>query len=112
MKELKPSTRQRFVTIACDFPPRDMEIAIVCREADIERPVAVGLVKLAESVRRLRDRGLVEVASTRLLVHAGRLIAAGVEPHAACAAAIAGPLSDDAELHATMMELVALLLAS
>jgi nitric oxide reductase NorQ protein len=112
MKELKPSTRQRFVTIAFDFPPRDLEIAIVCQEADIERPVAVGLVKLAESVRRLHDHGLVEVASTRLLVHAGRLIAAGVEPRAACAAAIAGPLSDDAELYATVMELVALLLAS
>jgi nitric oxide reductase NorQ protein len=65
---------------------------------------------LAERVRRLRDRGLVEVASTRLLVHTGRLIAAGVEPLDACAAAIAGPLSDDPELHAAMMELVTMAL--
>jgi nitric oxide reductase NorQ protein len=111
MKELKPSTRQRFVTIAFDFPPRDIEVAIVCRESGVERPAATGLVKLAERVRRLRDRGLVEVASTRLLVHAGCLIAAGVEPRDACEASIAGPLSDDPELHAAVMDLVALALS-
>jgi nitric oxide reductase NorQ protein len=111
MKELKPSTRQRFVTIAFDFPPRDIEVAIVCQESGVERPVAVSLVKLAERVRRLRDRGLVEVASTRLLVHAGCLIAAGVEPRDACEAAIAGPLSDDPELHTAVMDLVALALS-
>jgi nitric oxide reductase NorQ protein len=111
MKELKPSTRQRFVTITFDFPPRDLEITIVCQEAGIERPMAVSLVRLAERVRRLRDRGLVEVASTRLLVHAGCLLAAGMELRDACEAAIAGPLSDDAELHAAIMELVAMVLS-
>jgi nitric oxide reductase NorQ protein len=110
MKELKPSTRQRFVTITFDFPPRDLEIAIVCQEAGIERPMAVGLVRLAERVRRLRDRGLVEVASTRLLVHAGCLLAAGMELREACEAAIAGPLSDDPELHTAIMDLVAMAL--
>ncbi len=73
--------------------------------------MAVSLVKLAERIRRLRDRGLVEVAGTRLLVHAGCLIAAGVEPRDACEAAIAGPLSDDPELHAAVMDLVAMALA-
>jgi nitric oxide reductase NorQ protein len=111
MKELKPSTRQRFVTIAFDFPPRDIEVAIVCQESGVERPVAIGLVKLAERLRCLRDRGLVEVASTRLLVHTGRLIAAGVESRDACEAAIAGPLSDDPELHTAVMDLVAMALS-
>jgi nitric oxide reductase NorQ protein len=111
MKELKPSTRQRFVTIAFDFPPRDLEVAIICREAGIESPRAVSLVRLAERVRRLRDRGLVEVASTRLLVHAGCLLAAGMELREACEAAIAGPLSDDPELQAAIMELVAMALS-
>jgi len=109
MKELKPSTRQRFVTIAFDFPPRDLEVAIVCQEAAIDRPLAMQLVRLAERVRRLRDRGLVEVASTRLLVHAGCLLAAGMEMREACEAAIAGPLSDDPELLASIMELVSML---
>ena len=111
MKELKPSTRQRFVTIAFDFPPRAVEIAVICHEAGVQRPVAASLVKLGERVRRLRDRGLVEVASTRLLVHAGRLMASGVEPRDACEAAIAGPLADDPELHAAVMDLVAMTLA-
>jgi nitric oxide reductase NorQ protein len=110
MKELKPSTRQRFVVITFDFPPRDVEIAIICQEAGIERPLAVSLVKLAERVRRLRDRGLVEVASTRLLVHAGCLVAAGMGLRDACEAAIAGPLSDDPELLTAIMELVAMAL--
>ena len=110
MKELNPSTRQRFVALAFDFPPRDAEIAVICHEAGVQRPVAVSLVKLGERVRRLRDRGLVEVASTRLLVHAGCLIASGVESRDACEAAIAGPLSDDPELHAAVMDLVAMTL--
>jgi nitric oxide reductase NorQ protein len=111
MKELKPSTRQRFVTLTFDFPPRDLEVAIICREAGLEPARAVSLVRLAERVRRLRDRGLVEVASTRLLVHAGCLLAAGMELREACEAAIAGPLSDDPELHAAIMELVAMTLS-
>jgi nitric oxide reductase NorQ protein len=110
MKELKPSTRQRFVTIAFDFPPRDLETEIVCRESGAERGIAATLVKLAERVRLLRDRGLVEVASTRLLVHAACLITAGVEPRQACEAAIAGPLSDDPDLLAVIMELIAVAL--
>ena len=110
MKDLKPSTRQRFVTIAFDFPPRDLETDIVCRESGTERAVAATLVRLAERVRRLRDRGLVEVASTRLLVHAGGLIAAGVDPRHACEAAIAGPLTDDPDLLAAVMELIAVAL--
>jgi nitric oxide reductase NorQ protein len=110
MKDLKPSTRQRFVTITFDFPPRDLETAIICRESGVDRAMAVILVKLAERVRLLRDRGLVEVASTRLLVHAGCLIAAGVEPHHACEAAIAGPLSDDSDLLAAVTELIAMAL--
>ena len=84
----------------------------ICREAGVERATAASLVKLAERVRHLRDRGLVEVASTRLLVHAGSLIASGVEPRHACEAAIAGPLSDDPDLLAAISELVAVALPS
>ena len=107
LKDLKPSTRQRFVTIDFELPPPEQEIAIVAHEAGIERPSAALLVKLAARVRRLRDRGLVEAASTRLLVHAGCLIAAGIEPRRACESAIAGPLSDDPELLAAIREVIA-----
>lgn len=111
MKELKPSTRQRFVTLDFDFPAPELETEIVRHEAGVERSVAAALVQLAGRVRRLRDRGLVEVASTRLLVHAGCLIAAGVEPRRACASAIAGPLTEDPDVRAAIGDVTAAVLS-
>jgi len=110
LKDLKPSTRQRFVTIDFDLPAPEDEVEIVRHESGVERPVAASLVKLAGRVRRLRDRGLVEIASTRLLVHAACLAAGGLELRRACEAAIAGPLSDDPELLGAVSELIAAVL--
>ncbi|RIK95917.1 MAG: AAA family ATPase [Proteobacteria bacterium] len=104
-KELKPSTRQRFVALDFDFPPPDVETEIVEREAGVERGIAAGLVRLAVRVRPLRDRGLAEAPSTRLLVHAGRLVAAGLEPRRACRVAITSALTDDPELIRTLGEI-------
>jgi nitric oxide reductase NorQ protein len=77
LKDLKPSTRQRFVALEFTVPPPEREIAIVVREGGVDRHHAVDLVALAGRLRRLRDRGLPEVPSTRLLVAAARLIASG-----------------------------------
>jgi len=110
VKDLKPSTRQRFVSIDFDFPPAEQEIEILRREAGADRPLAASLVKIAERVRRLRDRGLVEVASTRLLVNAAWLVSGGLEPRRACEAAITGPLSDDPDLAAAVSEVIAAVL--
>jgi len=109
-KELKPSTRQRFVAIELGFPPPDLEAAVVAREAGVPHGTAAGLVRVAERIRPLRDRGLAEAPSTRLLVHAARLVAAGLEPAVACRAALASALTDDPELHATLAEIVAAVL--
>jgi nitric oxide reductase NorQ protein len=106
MKDLKPSTRQRFVTIDFDFPPPEDEIEIVRQEAGVERGLAASLVKLAGRVRRLRDHGLVEIASTRLLIHAACLAAGGLDLRRACEAAIAGPLSDDPDLLGAVSEVI------
>lgn len=106
-KELKPSTRQRFVTIHFDFPPPDVETAIVAKEAGAPRGLAVQLVQVASRIRPLHDRGLAEVPSTRLLVHTARLILAGIAPRRAVDTALAAPLTDDPELLATMREIVA-----
>lgn len=107
LKELKPSTRQRFVTIELDFPARDVEAEIVAHESGAERPVACALVELGGRIRRLRDRGLTEAPSTRLLVAAGKLIASGIPPREACRTALVAPLSDDQELCDAMNDLVA-----
>ena len=110
-KELKPSTRQRFVAIELGFPPPEAETEIVSREAGIPRGDAALLVRVAERVRPLRDRGLSEAPSTRLLVHAGRLMASGVDPARACDVAITAALTDDPELVRTVSEITRAVLA-
>ena len=106
LKDLKPSTRQRFVAIELGFPGPRAEAEIVARESGVERGTAAALVELAGRLRSLGDRGLAEVPSTRLLVAAGRLVAAGIGVREACNAAVVSPLSDDATLLGAMRELV------
>jgi nitric oxide reductase NorQ protein len=107
LKDLKPSTRQRFVTLEFDFPPPALEARIVAHESGVSADVARGLVALAGRVRNLRDRGLVEVPSTRLLVATARLIRSGIPAADACRSAFAGPLSDDPEVLGAIRDLVA-----
>jgi nitric oxide reductase NorQ protein len=106
LKDLKPSTRQRFVTLEFDFPPPELEARVVAHESGAAADVARGLVVLAGRVRNLRDRGLVEVPSTRLLVATARLIRSGIPIAAACRSAFAGPLSDDPEILGAIRDLV------
>ncbi|MCA9531221.1 MAG: CbbQ/NirQ/NorQ/GpvN family protein [Myxococcales bacterium] len=106
LKELKPSTRQRFVALDFDFPAFDQEVAIVAHEGDVARDTAHTLVELARRVRRLHDRGLVEVPSTRLLVATARLVAAGIPQRAACRSALMAPLGDDPELLGAVSDLI------
>lgn len=98
LKELKPSTRQRFVAIEFQYPDPGLERKIIRTEADGDAATAAALVRLAQMTRNLRGNGLDEGASTRLLVHAAKLIARGIPPAAACHGAIAEALSDDPEM--------------
>ncbi|MEO7073394.1 MAG: CbbQ/NirQ/NorQ/GpvN family protein [Rhodanobacter sp.] len=106
LKDLKPSTRQRFVALDFDFPPLDTEVAIVEREGGANHATAHALVTLGQRLRGLQDRGLAEVPSTRLLIAAARLIASGIPERDACRAAIVSPLSDEATLVGAMRDLV------
>nr|VFJ53137.1 MAG: nitric oxide reductase NorQ protein [Candidatus Kentron sp. DK] len=105
LKDLKQSTRQRFVAIEFDYPDPETEKKIVLRESGLDSATAAGLVKFAGMTRNLKGNGLEEGASTRLLVHAGKLIAAGIPPAAACRAAIAESLTDEREMIAAVNEL-------
>ena len=98
IKDLKPSTRQRFVSLDFTFPVPAVEARIVAHESGARQSVAVSLVEVAHRVRRLRDQGLVEGPGTRLLVSAGRLIAEGTPAGRACRVAIAAALTDDPDL--------------
>jgi nitric oxide reductase NorQ protein len=106
LKDLKPSTRQRFVALEFDFPAPEVEARIVERESGASHADATALVGLARRLRALEDRGLAEVPSTRLLVAAGRLASAGIELRTACRAALVAPLSDDPSLAGAMRDLV------
>ena len=108
LKELKPSTRQRFVALAFDYPDADIESEIIAGEAGGEVKISRRLAALGSKLRRLDHLGLAEVPSTRLLVNAAKLIASGIAPRRACEAALIQPLSDDPEVVAALMEAVAL----
>lgn len=106
IKDLKPSTRQRFVALDFDFPPPETEAAIVSHESGVETDMAESLVRLAHRVRRLRDQGLAEAPSTRLLVSTARLIAGGIPARQACRAALVGPLTDDPDLVVAISDII------
>ena len=105
LKELKQSTRQRFVALEFDYPNAELEAAIVSHETGVARETAAKLVKFAAMTRNLKGSGLDEGASTRLLVHAGTLIADGIAPVAACRAAIAQAVTDEPEMLAAIHEM-------
>jgi nitric oxide reductase NorQ protein len=106
LKDLKPSTRQRFVALEFAFPAADLEADIVAHEGSIDRGTAMALVTLTNRLRQLGDRGLAEIPSTRLIVATARLVASGIPIRSACGAALLGPLTDDSDLLAAMHDLV------
>ncbi len=106
LKELKESTRQRLVAIEFDFPPEEIEIEVVCSESGIDRTTAAQLVVLARSIRRLDGSLLREVASTRLLVAAGKLVSAGLPAREAAQAAVIDALSDDPAVEQGLREIL------
>ena len=107
LKDLKPSTRQRFVALDFEFPSAEREIAILERETGVDHGNAQALVGMGRRLRALQDKGLAEAPGTRLLVAAARLIASGIAPQLACSAALVSPLSDDDSLRGAMQDLVA-----
>ena len=105
-KDLKQSTRQRFVSIEFDYPPEDIEAKIIEKESGCSTKVALSLALLAIKVRNLREYGLSEGVSTRLLIYAGSLITKGVKPIEACISTIVWSLTDERELQDSIEELV------
>ncbi|MFO0563394.1 MAG: CbbQ/NirQ/NorQ/GpvN family protein [Polyangiales bacterium] len=105
IKELKPSTRQRFVSLQFDYPEPAIEAEIVATEANVEPSVAKKLVALATKIRALEEPGINETVSTRLLVGAAQLMHAGLAPRVACGAAVVQPLTDDKTTAKALQEL-------
>jgi nitric oxide reductase NorQ protein len=106
LKDLKDSTRQRMVAIEFGFPAADVEQEIVAYESGIGADGASALVRLGQAIRRTESAGLREVASTRVLIAAGRLVADGLSLREAARAAIAGPLSDDSDVTSGLEKMI------
>ncbi len=106
LKDLKHSTRQRFISVEFDYPPVEIEAEIVQKESGCPPELALSLARLGEKVRNLREHGLGEGASTRLLIYAGRLVGRGITPRRACQVAIVWTLTDEVELQRSIEEVV------
>ena len=106
LKDLKHSTRQRFVALEFDYPPADLESQIIAHESGVDQDAANQLAKLGEKVRNLREHGLGEGASTRLLIYAGQLISHGIAPRRACQVAVNWAVTDDTSVHKSIEELI------
>ncbi|MCH2658367.1 MAG: CbbQ/NirQ/NorQ/GpvN family protein [Dehalococcoidia bacterium] len=106
LKDLKHSTRQRFIAIEFGYPDRDQETEIISKESGVDLSIASELAKLAEKVRNLKEHGLGEGVSTRLLVYAGKLIHQGISPRRACEVAVVWALTDDLEVQRSIEEVV------
>ena len=110
MRELKPSTRQRFIGLGFDYPSTDIETRILTGETEVDEKQARALVSIATKVRSLTELSLLESVSTRLLVDAAKLIRAGLPPRYAATVAIAEPLTDDPDALAAIKQVIELTL--
>ena len=106
LKNLKHSTRQRFIAIEFTHPPKDIEAKIIGHEAGVSADIAGRLSRLGEKIRNLKEQDLSEVISTRLLIYAARLIKQGIPARRACEVAAVWSITDDAEVQKSLKEVV------
>jgi len=106
MKDLKQSTKQRFVALNFDYATQDVEVEILCKETGLSQELARKLVKIADASRHLKGHGLDEGISTRLLVYAASLMKNGVPEAGACQMAMIDPITDDADIRETLIHAV------
>ena len=106
LKDLKPSTRQRFMSLEFAYPAIDTEATIVAHESGVDRTTALALARIGEKVRHLHEQGLDEGVSTRLLVYAGALMVGGIDPRRACDVAITRAISDDLAVQQAVSDIV------
>ncbi len=111
LKDLKPSTRQRFIAIDFDYPEQASEAEIIAHESGVDLQLARELALLGAKVRHLRHHGFDEGVSTRLLVYAGQLMAKNVSPIRACEVAVCRAVSDDVDVQRAIRELVTTIFA-
>jgi len=106
LKNLKHSTRQRFIAIEFTHPPKNIESKIIAHEAGVDAEIAGRLALLGEKIRNLKEQDLSEVISTRLLIYAARMIRQGIPARRACEVAAVWSITDDVEVQKSLKEVV------
>ena len=106
VKDLKHSTRQRFVAIEFDFPDEERETKIISHESGADEGISNQLAVLGQKIRNLKEHGLEEGASTRLLIYAARLIKQGISPKRACQVALTWGITDEVQIQETVDQIV------
>ena len=110
LKEMKPSTRQRFVSLSFDYPDQEVEAHIIESETSLNHKSCKKLAKLATKIRSLHELGLAETVSTRLLINAAKLMMTDMQPRLACDVAIVESLSDETQTSRALKEIVSLII--
>lgn len=108
LKGMKPSTKQRFISLSFDYPKPEVEKEIIIKESGVNAEVAQKLVNIAEEIRQLTDSDIQEAVSTRLLVYAAKLIVKGFDEYQACMHSIVESLSDEKEVLEVLEKLISL----
>jgi len=106
LKDLKQSTRQRFVGMEFDYPAPELEAEIVAKEGGIDMKLAEDLVRIGQKIRNLRGHGLEEGVSTRLLIYAAQMTSKGIAPVDAAEVALCSPITDDRDLQRSIREII------
>jgi len=108
LKGMKPSTKQRFISMSFDYPKADIEKEIIKKESGADEKTAVKLTNIAQEIRQLTDSDIQEAVSTRLLIYAAKLIGKGFDPYQACIHSIVESLSDEEDVLEVLEKLISL----
>ena len=99
VKDLKESTKQRFLAIDFDYPPPTWKPTSLPGGRNRLRDCAGTPGRHRGAVAQFSGSGLEEGASTRMLIHAGRLVAAGLSAwKQPSQASIVLPITDDLDM--------------
>ncbi len=108
LKGMKPSTKQRFLSLSFTYPKPAIEKAVIIKESGVSEEIAQKLVNIAGEIRRLSDSDIQEAVSTRLLIYAAKLMVKGFNPHQACMHSIVESLSDEEDVLEVLQKLLSL----
>ena len=112
LKDLKPSTRQRFVAIEFDYPSEEIERNVVQRESGVSEDVAGQLVRLAAKCATCANMACRKASARGCLFTPANSSPSGLAPRVACQSGFVAALTDDQEVKKSLQEVVEAIFAN